>query len=117
MKKGCLADGLPEPEFDIAPTTFSVCFHIRSNAKAHDEHGVDDGQGVGVSVGVNETRRKILRLMSETPGITAQQIAEVVGLTKRRVESNIRALKHAGLLERVGADKNGYWVVKQPLSN
>ena len=73
---------------------------------------VNGGQSVGASVGANETRQKILNLMSELPGITAQQIADKICLTKRRVEANIRVLKNAGLIERVGADKNGFWIVR-----
>ena len=28
MKIGCVADNLPEPEFTIRPTIFSICLHI-----------------------------------------------------------------------------------------
>jgi len=31
----------------------------------------------------------------------------------RNVEANINILKKSGLIERVGAAKGGYWVVKQ----
>ena len=34
MRKGCVADNLSEPEFEIASTIFSICFHIRDNNKA-----------------------------------------------------------------------------------
>ncbi|MDR1687934.1 MAG: putative DNA binding domain-containing protein [Clostridiales bacterium] len=34
MKKGCVADGLPEPEFEIESFMFSIRFHIRDNNKA-----------------------------------------------------------------------------------
>lgn len=110
MKNGCLAVGLPEPTIEIEPTMFSVCFHIHNNAQ--DDREAVVGVSVGVSVGVNETRQKILRLMAEKPNITAQQVAEEVGLSKRRVESNIKALKAAGMLERVGSDKSGLWKIK-----
>jgi len=66
----------------------------------------------GKSVGVKEAQQQILSFMIQNPEITAVQIAEIIGITKRRVESNIRRLKVLGLIERVGADKNGYWVVK-----
>ncbi|MDR2821009.1 MAG: putative DNA binding domain-containing protein [Desulfovibrio sp.] len=115
MKNGCVADGLPVPEFDITSATFTICFHIRNNDTPQSE-SINGGQSIGVSVGanvgVNETRQKILNLMSESPSITAQQIADKICLTKRRVEANIRVLKNAGLIERVGADKNGFWRVR-----
>ena len=37
MKNGCLADGLPEPEFEITPNTFSICFKTRNNNKIEIE--------------------------------------------------------------------------------
>jgi ATP-dependent DNA helicase RecG len=33
MRKGCIADNLPEPEFKILPTIFSITFQIRNNNK------------------------------------------------------------------------------------
>jgi ATP-dependent DNA helicase RecG len=71
--------------------------------------------GVGVNVGVKndvkETQKQIMSLMVETPTISAQRIADTIGISKRRIESNIRAMKKAGLIERVGSDKTGHWVV------
>ena len=34
IKAACLADNLPEPEFKISATDFTVCFHIRNNNKS-----------------------------------------------------------------------------------
>jgi predicted HTH transcriptional regulator len=50
--------------------------------------------------------------MIENAEITAGEIAESISITKRRVESNIGQLKALGLVERVGARKNGKWVIK-----
>jgi len=91
---------------------FSVTFHTRDNNKAVKKS--NHKNSVGINVGINETQRKILEIMLETPEVTAGQIAEDIGITKRRVESNISQLKALGVLERVGARKSGRWVVKQP---
>jgi predicted HTH transcriptional regulator len=40
------------------------------------------------------------------------QIAGDVGVSKQKVESSISDLKSKGLIERVGARKNGRWIVK-----
>ena len=120
MIKGCLADGLPEPEFDIQPSMFSITFRIRNNdaeAIATSENGglnfgVNGGLNFGVNFGVNETQRKIIELMVASPEVTAGQIAVKIGITKRQIEANISKLKALGIIERYGADKNGWWVVK-----
>ena len=125
----CVADGLPEPEFRIDPISFSVCFHIRNNNKAIAERniysangsgiksGINDGINIGANGGlnndINEARQKIIDLMKSNPSITTKQIADALGVNSRNVESNIRALKKAGIVEREGARKTGRWVVKQ----
>jgi len=72
--------------------------------------GVSGGVN-GVPGGVNELRKTILELMRATPTISAQRIADTVGTTKRRIESNINVMKKAGLLNRIGTDKKGHWDV------
>ena len=69
-----------------------------------------------VNVGVNETQQKILTLLLENPHVTAQQLSEKIGITKRRIESNIKTLRDLKLLEREGSDKTGYWIVKHNVS-
>jgi ATP-dependent DNA helicase RecG len=100
MRNGCISDSLPEPEFEVTSTMFSICFHIR-NTRVED------------NVGINETQKKIMDLIMKNAETTTQQIANSIGITKRRVESNIRQLKIAGVIERLGARKNGKWIVKQ----
>ena len=113
MKSGCIADNLPEPEFDILPNTFSICFHIRKNNQAEvDDGGTNFGTNFGVNFGVNTTEQKIIDLMLEDPQIRTQDIAEKLNLTTRNIEYAIRSLRKAGIVERIGATKNGHWVVK-----
>ena len=104
----CQDAGKPFPLFEASPSEIKVTFY--TDADVDDSVGVN----IGVKVKVNETQKNILRLMSETPSISAQKIAEAIGITKRRIEANIRILKESGLIERVGSDKSGHWVVKLP---
>ena len=70
------------------------------------------GANFGANFGVNATQQKIIDLMIVNPHIKAQEIADAMGLTKRNVEYAIRALKKEGIIQRVGAAKNGLWVVQ-----
>jgi len=65
----------------------------------------------GSNGGLNEIRQKILELIIETPTITAAEIATAIGITKRKAESNMDFLKKAGIIERKGSRKSGWWVV------
>jgi biotin operon repressor len=41
-------------------------------------------------------------------------MATALGINERNVKKHISALKELGCIERSGANKGGYWVVKLP---
>ena len=76
------------------------------------EFGVKFGVKFGIKFSVNE--KKLLLLLNETPEMSAQDIAEIVGISKRGVEKQLKKLKEAGVLKRQGSDKAGYWIIVTP---
>lgn len=57
------------------------------------------------------TREKILEVIKANPEITTQELATSLLLSVKGVEWNLKGLKAAGLLKRIGADKGGHWEV------
>ena len=57
------------------------------------------------------TRGKILALIAADPTITTARMADELGISRKGVEWQIRRLKSAGRLERIGPDKGGRWRV------
>jgi len=57
MKNGCIADGLPEPQFEVSSTTFSICFRIRNNNEALGKTYSANGKGINgiINSGINIT--------------------------------------------------------------
>ena len=49
--------------------------------------------------------------MRERPEITIAELAEATGLSASGVKKNIRKLKEANRIRRVGPDKGGHWEV------
>ena len=93
---------------------FRIVVPLDNNYSYDVEAEKSVGIDVDITIGImNETRKKIIELMTERPSITAKEIAESIEITQRRVESNISQLKAAGIIERTGTRKNGHWVVKQ----
>ena len=45
------------------------------------------------------------------PGISMETMALSLGLTRKGVEWQVRNLKQAGVLRRVGPDKGGHWEI------
>lgn len=58
---------------------------------------------------INKTAQKIIDLVISDPSITADNMANKVGVTKRAIEKNIKSLRDMGILAHEGSDKAGYW--------
>ena len=77
-----------------------------------DEFDAKFGKEFGVKFGVNE--RKVLLLLASNPSLSAENIAEQIGLTKRGVEKQLKKFRDLGIITRKGSDKTGYWeIVKE----
>ncbi len=68
---------------------------------------------VNVTVKVTLNQKKILEVIKNNPQITQEELANVIGLTRKSINSNMKKLQENGLLKRIGADKNGYWQVTE----
>lgn len=55
---------------------------------------------------------KILELIKQTPKITLEEIANVLGISKRAVEKQVKKLREANIIERIGSDRSGWWKIK-----
>jgi predicted HTH transcriptional regulator len=70
---------------------------------------MEDEESVGeVS---EKTSEKILSLMKDNENITIAELTEAIGVSSRSIERNIDRLKQEGKINRIGADKGGYWQI------
>lgn len=53
----------------------------------------------------------MLQLLQEQPGLTADKLAKLSGMSLRGVKYNLDRLKQTGRLKRHGPAKGGYWEV------
>ena len=58
-----------------------------------------------------KTGQKIISIMKSMPDVTLAELAHATGLSVAGVRWNIRKLKDANLIRRVGPDKGGHWEV------
>ena len=84
-------------------------------SNTEDEFDAKFGKEFGVKFGVNE--RKVLLLLSSNSSLSAGDIAEQIGLTKRGVEKQLKKFRDLGIITRKGSDKTGYWEIKQENKN
>ena len=66
---------------------------------------------VKVSVKVTVNQQKILDVIKEKPFVTQEELAQIIGLSRKSIIQNMKKLQENGLLKRVGADKNGRWEI------
>lgn len=58
-----------------------------------------------------KSSEKILDLIKNKPTISATEIAMEIDMSARGVEKQIRKLREAGIIKRIGADRGGYWEI------
>ena len=63
------------------------------------------------TVKISTSQQKTLMAIKKGPHATAQEISKQTNISEITVKHAFCALKAARLIERVGSDKTGHWVV------
>ena len=59
-----------------------------------------------------KTKEKIVALLQQNSKLSAAAIADELSITAKAVEKHLANLKSAGIIQRIGPAKGGYWEVK-----
>jgi ATP-dependent DNA helicase RecG len=106
IKLECEAAGVPVPEYRTDASGLMVQFHTG----VQREKKVTEKMSEKTSEKMSE---KIIALLSADGSLSIQVLAEHIGKTARTVERTLRQLRETGVIERIGPDKGGHWVVKE----
>lgn len=60
----------------------------------------------------NSIEDKLLALLRQNERYTAKSLALELGITERQVQRILKGLKDSGTIERIGANRNGKWIVR-----
>ena len=58
-----------------------------------------------------KTTEKIIQSINDNPKVTTAELAEIVDISSKGVEWQLKQLKEKGIIRRVGADKGGHWEI------
>ena len=58
-----------------------------------------------------------MKNINKNSNITSKELSVIVGISDRKVKENIKKLKDAGLLLKIGPAKGGYWEVVKVFNN
>ena len=95
-------------EFD---NMFRVELFRSSFPMTNGKENIGEASEVVWRTDLNDTQKKIIKLLSEDHQLSAVKLAEKIGVASRNIENNIKKLKEYGILIRHGSPKNGYWEI------
>ena len=64
-----------------------------------------------VTIKVTINQQKIIDTINKNPYVTQEELADIIGITKKSITANMKKLQDSGLIKRIGANKNGHWQV------
>jgi ATP-dependent DNA helicase RecG len=101
--------GNPRPTIDYEPGGIWIKFPFSTTYLAQVSNGTDAKKSSGKSSG--KTEDKIIAIARKSPSVSIPQIAEILGISTRAVEKQIRQLKQTNRIRRIGPAKGGNWQV------
>ena len=107
MLKVLARNGSPAPVFETDEERSYFLIRLPVHPKA-----VSEETPVKTPVKVSEeTSEKILTEIRRNRYVTIKELSQLIGVTTRSVERNLKKLQDSGILKRVGPAKGGHWVV------
>lgn len=114
-------ESTPFIEFMLGEILASLQLHQGEEREDYDSNEstlnrqfcVTFGRKFGVKFGVRfgDNDKQLLLLLNSNPGLTAMELSERLGVTKRAVEKQIKKLRELQILSRQGSTKNGLWKI------
>lgn len=95
-----------KPVFKSTTTQFQTIIFA-----SHNRQNVGGMSETMSEIKLTERQWNILKLIMESPTITAKQMSETLSVTSRTIERDLAILKEKGILKREGKDNDGIWVV------
>lgn len=98
-------DGL-KPAFKSTPNQFQTIIYAIT-----DTTNIGENVGEMSEMKLTERQQNILKLIKESPTISAKQMSEILSVTQRTIERDIATLRKKKKLKREGSDNNGKWII------
>ena len=86
--------------------------HIDNIIKKDEDINAEINEGINAGIKLSDKQLKIIAVLKKNPYFTIKDLSESLEVNHSTVERNIKKLRDNGIIERVGARKDGHWVVK-----
>lgn len=91
-----------KPVFKSTPTQFQTIIFASSDTSSDGDMS---------EMKLTERQQVILKLIKQSPSITAKQMSETLSVSPRTVERDLSILKKLEVLKRNGKDNGGIWIL------
>ena len=109
------ADNLPMPEYTVHPGDIMIKFSGPEDRIIRKSNGLSEKLSESLSEklsdNLSDNELRTLALLTEDPGYTSQQIADIMDVSRVSVTKYLKTLKAEGLITRIGSDRKGYWKI------
>jgi len=96
-----------KPIFKSTPTQFQTIIYATT-----DTSNVGENVGEMSEMELTERQQNILKLIKDSPTISAKQMSEILSVTQRTIERDIATLRDKKKkITREGSDKDGKWII------
>ena len=114
MREDMKMAGLKEPIFEY-DGFFEVNFlrpsYYDKNYGTYDLSNKNQNKENDYKIPLSKIQQEILNIIIEKPNVTQSDIAKKLEISRQSVATNIKELKDSNVIERIGANKKGYWKI------
>ncbi|GHV49873.1 ATPase AAA [Deltaproteobacteria bacterium] len=97
------------PTFRSTEQSFVVTLPNMNYGKVSTPSGDEAGIENGDDHGGETNTEKILRAIEKEPTATQVRLSKATGLSERTISREIKRLREAGVIRRIGSDRSGHW--------
>ena len=109
VDKAFASESLPVPEYE--ENSGGVVVVVPRNAQIESENKIDGPVNGPISEPINGPIKQLLELIKEKPKSNYEEYCSLMVVSRSTLKRYLDVLKKEGFIERVGANKNGYWKV------
>ena len=121
IKKECELSNTPTPEIDIKENGVmvkcipsSIYMNLLGQLQVKNVHkNVHKDVHKVNNTDLSKTEKQILKIIEENPKITQIDIASKLKMVSKTIQRGIARLKEKDIIERIGSNRNGYWIIKK----
>lgn len=86
--------------------------HIDNIIKKDEGINAEINEGINAGIKLSDKQLKIISILKKNPYCTIKDLSESLEINHSTVERNIKKLRENGIIERIGARKDGHWIVQ-----